>query len=188
MSPLVCIITIPVRVSHHNPLHTVAVLPRWEKARTLQQLTCLQQRKKSSHIQDKSKTQMTTATTMRPGRLSRRARSLPLHSCKKPRPDHSLPTLCHANDTVWNAASTAKLDVLLLRSWSTVYTSPRCWIPSNSTIFGTATVSAAVAAEAAPRPAHLREDVLVVLRSPRSEVRALPAPAGRLRSHLLYLL
>ena len=26
-----CIITTPVQVSHHNPLHTVAALPRWEK-------------------------------------------------------------------------------------------------------------------------------------------------------------
>ena len=27
----VCIITIPVQVSHHNPLHAVPALPRWEK-------------------------------------------------------------------------------------------------------------------------------------------------------------
>ena len=31
-SQLVCIIAIPVRVSHHIPLHTVPALPRWERS------------------------------------------------------------------------------------------------------------------------------------------------------------
>ena len=34
MSQLVCVITIPVLVFHHNPLHTAAALPWWERRRS----------------------------------------------------------------------------------------------------------------------------------------------------------
>ena len=40
MSQLVCVITMPVLVSHHKPLHTLAVLLRWEtSSKPLQQWT-----------------------------------------------------------------------------------------------------------------------------------------------------
>ena len=40
MCQYVRIITKPVHVSHHNPLRTVASLPRWEmRSKTLQQWT-----------------------------------------------------------------------------------------------------------------------------------------------------